>query len=54
MSNEIQAYTDAELAYRAVVIKAIIDAFTAEFKAIKELAAEQYENGDRKTVAATA
>ncbi|MFC9768978.1 hypothetical protein [Rhodococcus jostii] len=50
MSTEIQAYTDAELAYRAVVIKAIIDAFTAEFKAIKELAAEQYENGDRKTV----
>lgn len=48
MSNDIQAYTDGDLAYRAVMLKAAIDLIMDEFEAVKAIAGEQFEKGDSK------
>jgi hypothetical protein len=45
MSNEIQAYTDADLSYRIVMLKALTDLIKTEFIAAKRIAAEQYAKG---------
>lgn len=47
--SEIQAWTDADLAYRAVMLKAAADLILDEFKAVKALAVEQFQKGDSKT-----
>lgn len=48
MSAEIQAYTDADLAYKAVMLKAAAGLILDEFEAVKALAAEQFQKGDSK------
>lgn len=48
MTNEIQAWTDADLAYRAVMLKAAAGLILDEFEAVKALAAEQFQKGDSK------
>lgn len=45
MSNEIQAWTDGDLAVRIVMLKAFTDLLNREFKAAKAIAAEQYPKG---------
>lgn len=45
MTNEIQAYTDADLAYRIVLLKTLLDLVTQEFREAKALAAEQFPKG---------
>lgn len=45
MSNEIQAWTDSDLAVRIVMLKALTDLLNREFKAAKAIAAQQYPKG---------
>jgi hypothetical protein len=45
VTNEIQAWTDADLAYRIVLLKTLLDMVTREFRETKALAAEQYPKG---------
>ncbi len=45
MTEEIQAYTDADLAYKIVLLKTLLDLVTREFRETKALAAEQYPKG---------
>lgn len=45
MTEEIQAYTDADLAYRIVILKTLLDLVTREFREARALAAEQFPKG---------
>lgn len=45
MSEIIEAYTDADLAYRIVLLKTLQDLVIAEFKAAKQIADEQFPKG---------
>lgn len=45
MSNEIQAWTDSDLAYRIVLLKTLADLVNQEFRDAKSLAAEQFAKG---------
>ncbi|WP_072689340.1 hypothetical protein [Rhodococcus marinonascens] len=45
MTAEIQAHTDADLAYQAVMLKTILDLVTVRFKAVKAIADEQFPKG---------
>lgn len=45
MTAEIQAYTDADLAYKIVLLKTLADLVLEEFARIKEVAAEQLPKG---------
>ncbi|MFI7191426.1 hypothetical protein ACIBQ0_16965 [Nocardia nova] len=45
MSNEIQAFTDSDLAYRIVLLKTLADLVNQEFRDAKALAAEQFAKG---------
>lgn len=45
MSTEIQAYTDADLAYKIVLLKTLVDLVMDEFTRTKAIAAEQLPKG---------
>lgn len=46
--SEIQAWTDSDLAFRAVMLKALIDELTAQAKPLREFAGETWPNGKRE------
>jgi hypothetical protein len=45
MTDTIQAWTDTDLAVRAVLLKTLADLVNAEFRTVKALAAEQFPKG---------
>lgn len=45
MTAEIQVHTDADLAYKIVLLKTLVDLVTREFREAKQQAAEQYPKG---------
>ncbi|MEU9515879.1 hypothetical protein [Micromonospora sp. NPDC048169] len=45
MSDIIEAYTDADLAYRIVLLKTLCDLVIDEFKAAKQIAGDQFPKG---------
>lgn len=45
MTEEIQLFTDADLAYKIVLLKTLLDLVTREFRETKAVAAEQYPKG---------
>ncbi|NKU87712.1 hypothetical protein GS884_09090 [Rhodococcus hoagii] len=44
--SEIQAWTDSDLAFRVVMLKALIDELTAQAKPLREFAGETWPNGE--------
>ena len=45
MSDIIEAYTDSDLAYKIVLLKKLCDLVIDEFKAVKQIASDQFPKG---------